>query len=464
MQIQGSIRIPLQLQSMHLSASLDAVAHLGHPDSLEQFRRDLDPVWIEEALQATGTATLRRRRLPAEQVIWLVLGMALFRDRPIVDIAAKLDLALPGPRGVTASPSALSQARTRLGEEPLEWLFERTAREWAHASAHRHRWRGLALYGLDGTTLRVPDSPLNREHFGSANAGGERGTSGYPLVRTVALMALCSHLVAAARFGPYGTDERVYATELMPLVPEHSLLILDRNFPAPALLLPYQAEGRQRHWLVRLPKNRRWQVLEEFGAGDALVEMPVSPQARKKNPALPPSWRARAIVYQREGHAPQVLLTSLLDPLRYPAAEIIALYHERWEIELGYDEIKTEMLEREETLRSKSPDAVAQELWGLLLVYNLVRLEMERTAEEAKVEPVRISFVAALRLIRDEWLWSALASPGAIPRHLQKLRQDLRLFVLPERRRHRTYPRAVKLKMSPYPRKRPSPPAGDKLK
>lgn len=87
-------------------------------------------------------------------------------------------------------------------------------------------------------------------------------------------MALCSHLVAAARFGPYGTDERVYATELMPLVPEHSLLILDRNFPAPALLLPYQAEGGQRHWLVRLPKNQRWQVLEEFGAGDALAPRP----------------------------------------------------------------------------------------------------------------------------------------------------------------------------------------------
>ncbi|HEX2094295.1 MAG TPA: IS4 family transposase [Longimicrobiaceae bacterium] len=447
---------------MHFSASLDAVAHLGHPDSLEQFRRDLDPAWIEAALQATGTATLRKRRLPAEQVIWLVLGMALFRDRSIVEVAAKLDLALPGSRGVTASPSAISQARKRVGEEPLAWLFERTAAQWAHTSAAQHRWRGLALYGLDGTTLRVPDSPENRTHFGSAIAGGERGISGYPLVRGVALMALRSHLVAAACFGPYGTDERVYARELLPLVPEHSLLILDRNYPAPGLLLPFQ--GQERHWLVRGKKNLRYNVLVQLGPGDAWVEMKVSREARKANPELPKTWRARAIAYQREGHAPQLLLTSLLDAKSYPAKEIIALYHERWEIELGYDELKTEMLEREEALRSKSPEAISQELWGLLLVYNLVRLEMERTAAEAQVEPVRISFVAALRLIRDEWLWCAVASPGAIPRHLQNLRRDLKFFLLPERRIHRSNPRAVKLKMSNYDRKRPTPPAPDGLK
>jgi hypothetical protein len=449
---------------MRFAPSLEAVVQLGHPESLEQFRADLDPAWIEEALQATGTATLRKRRLPAEQVIWLVLGMALFRDRSIVEVAAKLDLALPGSRGLTAAPSAIAQARKRVGEEPLAWLFERTAEQWAHTSADQHRWRGLALYGIDGTCLRVPDSPENRTHFGSASAGGARGVSGYPLVRAVALMALRSHLVAATRFGPYATDERVLARELMPQVPDHSLLILDRNYPAAGLLLPFQGDGERRHWLVRATKNLKWQVLAEFGPGDALVEMNVSREARRENPALPRKWRARAIAYQREGGEPQVLLTSLVEAERYPAAEIVLLYHERWEIELGYDEIKTEMLEREETLRSKSPTAIAQELWGLLLVYNLVRLEMERTAREAQVEPVRISFVAALRLLRDEWLWCAVASPGAIPRHLRNLRQDLKFFVLPERRSHRTNPRAVKLKMSNYPRKRPQLPAADELK
>lgn len=186
-----------------------------------------------------------------------------------------------------------------------------------------------------------------------------------------------------------------------------------------------------------------------------LLELRVRTAARRKNPALPRQWHVRVINYQRPGHPPQRLLTSLLDPVRYPAAEIIDLFHERWELELGYGEVKTDLLVRQEALRSKSVAAVTQELWGHLLVYNLVRLEMERVAAEAEVEPVRVSFVASLRLIRDEWLWCAVASPGAIPGHLRRLRADLRYFLLPGRQSERCYPRAVKLKMSGYPRARP---------
>ena len=124
------------------------------------------------------------------------------------------------------------------------------------------------------------------------------------------------------------------------------------------------------------------------------------------------------------------------------------------EIELGYDEIKTEVLGAQESIRSKSPTAVEQELWGILLAYNLVRLEMERVADDAGVEPTRISFITALHLVCDEWLWCAVASPGAIPKHLRNLRAKLARLVLPPRRA-RLYPRAVKVKMSSYPRKRP---------
>jgi hypothetical protein len=106
-----------------------------------------------------------------------------------------------------------------------------------------------------------------------------------------------------------------------------------------------------------------------------------------------------------KGFRPQTLLTSMLDATSYPADEIRELYHERWELELGYDEIKTEMLEREEAIRSRSPEGVRQELWGVFLAYNLVRLEMERIADEAGIEPRRVSFVTALRFIRDEWFW-----------------------------------------------------------
>jgi hypothetical protein len=425
------------------------------------FREHLDPAWIDEALATTGTATLRRRRLPAEQVVWLVIGMSLVRDRSIHDVVRQLDLAMPSRDGMTTvASSAVAQARSRLGAEPLEWLFERTATEWAHRSADRERWRGLALYGLDGTTVRVPDSDENRGHFGSQSAGhreglGDRGISGYPLVRLVTLMALRSHLLAAACFGPYTRGEKQFAKPLWESVPENSLVLLDREYLDTSIF--HELASKNRHWLMPARSTSSWREIKALGKDDLLVEMEQSSSGRKKHPDQPPRFDVRAIRYQRKGYQPRVLLTSLLDPERFPADEIRRLYHERWEIELGFGELKTDMLQRLEAIRSRSPEMVQQELWGLLLAYNLVRLEMERVADETGVSPLRISFVAALRLVVDEWSWSTTtASPGAIPRHLTDLRDKIRLYVLPPRRPERTYPRAVKIKMSNYDRKRPT--------
>jgi len=127
--------------------------------------------------------------------------MALYRDWSISRVVRHLHLALPGDSGRGVVPSTPVQARERLGVEAMRWLFERCARSWAHRSADQHRYRGLALYGVDGTTLRVPDTDENRGHFGGQSAG-ERGNSGYPLARAVTLMAPRSHLLAAARFAP----------------------------------------------------------------------------------------------------------------------------------------------------------------------------------------------------------------------------------------------------------------------
>jgi hypothetical protein len=438
---------------MRLEPELLLAAELT-PERLDQFHRDLPTEWIEEALYATGTATVRRRRLPSEQVVWLVLGMALMRDRPISDVVDKLDLALPrsGKREPVAR-SAVAQARSRLGDEPMEWLFLRSADAWAHESADRHRWRGLALYGVDGSTLRVPDSDENRDHFGGQSAGAAgRGPSAYPMVRLAALMALRSHLIAGVSFGPYAESEYTYAADLWPCVPDDSLTVVDRGFFAAAVLIPLTREGRNRHFLIRAKKNNRWQVIQNLAPGDEIVELNVSVMARAKDPSLPTTWQMRAITYQRKGHQPQTLLTSLCDAEAYPAEEIAQLYHERWEIELGYDEIKTELLDREEAIRSLTVTGVKQELWGIFLAYNLVRLEMERIAEEAGVEPIRVSFVNALRYIRDEWFWlCGTRSPGAIPRHLQAMRENIKRFILPPRRSERVYPRVVKIKMSNYP-------------
>jgi hypothetical protein len=440
---------------LSLEAALARVAAVG-PTSIDRFRADIDPDWIEQALAATGTATLRRRRLPADQVIWLVLGMALYRNRSIVEVVQTLDLALPDGHGRPLAASAVPKARARVGPEPVAWLFARCAEAWTNREPAA-RWRGLALYGLDGTTLRVPDSPANRAYFGGPPASGGHGASGYPLARVVALMALRSHLLRAAAFGPSTAGEYTYAERLWAAVPNDSLTIVDRGFLAAAPLLMLARAGTNRHWLVRAKRNTRYRVLETFGPGDAWVEMQVSAQARRRDPTLPATWQARALVYQRPGHPPQLLLTSVRDPAAYPAAEVIALYHERWEIELGYDEVKTGLLAREEAIRSQSPVAVAQELWGLLLAYNLVRLEMARVAQGAGVVPTRVSFLAALHVIRDEWLWCAAALPGAIPRHLRELRRTLTRLILPARRPERHYPRAVKLRLTAYPRNRGAP-------
>jgi hypothetical protein len=434
----------------------EALAHAASvlPGTYATFRARLEPQWIEEALLATGTATLRRRRLPAEQVVWLVIGMALLRDRSIAHVVQQLDLAMPTRDGMrTVASSAICQARARLGAEPLEWLFERTATEWAVQSADRDRWRGLALYGVDGSTLRVPDSDENRAYFGSQNAG-PRGATGYPMVRAVAVMALRSHLLAGVCFGPYQTDERQYAKALWDTIPEASLVLLDRNYLQASALVGLATTHR--HWMTPAKSNTTWTVLKPLGTGDWLVEMKVSAEARRKDPSLPKTFQARAIRYQRRGYPARTLLTSLVDARRYPANELRVLYHERWELELGFGEVKTDMLQRMEAIRSRSPETVHQEIWGLLLAYNLVRLEMERVADETGVPPTRISFVAALRLIVDEWGWSTTStSPGAIPRHLTDLRDKIRVFVLPPRRSKRVYPRAVKIKMSNFARKRP---------
>lgn len=432
-----------------LQEALLDVASYALPENLDGLKAHLNPDWIEEALCYAGVASIRRRRLPAEQVVWLVIGMALYRREPIERIVEKLDLAVPDAKGTLLAKSAIAQARQRLKDEALEYLFTVTATEWSARSADAHRWRGYALYGWDGTTMRVPDSPENREEFGGQRNGAGRGDSGYPMVRVVAAMALRSHVLSDFRVADYGTGETTLARGLWSSVPDNSLVIFDRNFLIKHELVHFEMSGNK-HWLSRSKVNTRWASVKRLGPNDELVEL------ETQEPGVP-TWQLRAIHYKRKGFPRATLLTSLLDPETAPAKELIALYHERWELELGYDELKTHMLDRQEAIRSRTPDGVRQELWGIAIAYNLIRLEMERVAKLAKVAPTRISFVAAMGLIKDELagLVGQRLALGTIPSRLAFLEQQLKRLVLPERRPQRSYPRAVKRKMSNYPRKRP---------
>jgi len=390
--------------------------------------------------------------------------MALFRDCAIRTVATQLGLSNPwgkarsGYVARSVAGSAVAKGRQRLGHEAMQIIFERSAQAWAEPVADADRWRGLSMWGMDGTTLNVPDTVDNEEEFGLP--GSSRGRPGYPQVRLVALMALRSHLSRGASFGAYRgkeTGEQTLARDLWPMLPDDSLTILDKLFVDYGAFwrLTPDDDGKPtaKHFLVRAKKNLKWKVLAVFGPGDELVEVTMSHAARKKDPSLPRKMRIRVVSYQVKGWPKRKLLTSLLDPERFPAREVAGLYHERWETELGYAELKTVMLERKEALRSRKPDGVRQEIWGILLAYNLVRLMSLEAADEAGLPPTRISFKNSLHLIRTFCTVNAWIAPaGTMKTELRMLRERLSVLLLPERRPERRYKRHVKIKMSGYKR------------
>lgn len=408
---------------------------------LSALSRSIDPDWIIRALSSTGKASIRRRKLPAEHVVWLVIALALYRNQSIPDVVAHLALVLPDDVNPDIARSALTQARQRLGDEPLAQLFAISSAVWDEQHQSGRAWRGLARYAVDGSTLRASDSAENRQHFG-AQAYVDGVVASYPQVRLVTLTALATHLVRDAVFGAYGVNEMRYASDLLSRVPDRSLTVFDKGFFSAALLVGLQNQGLQRHWLIPAKTNAQWVKLDQT-PGDYRVRMVVSPQSRKANPDLPEFWEARAIETTNRHGRKRILLTSLMDAKAYPAREIVRQYEERWRIETSYRELKQEMLGSEITLRSGTPQTVRQEIWGALLAYNLVRLTMAEVARDADVAPTQLSFTIALHYIRHEWGWMAIEAPAKLPAHLIRLRNRLGDLIL-QKTRGRTCPRVVK--------------------
>lgn len=442
-----------------LQSELQLVAE-RQPENLTEFCKYLPLDWILEALMSTGMASLRRRRLPAEFVVWLVIGIALFRNRSIVGVQESLGLDTGGKKLVARS--AVSKARARLGPEPVKWLCYRMASEWSHEEARKDRFHGRPLYGLDGVTMKVADTKENREAFGGPS--NSAGACAHPVIRAVCLLTVRARLLAGASFGTYHQHEQLYAKELWHHLPKGSLCLFDKGLYAAATACRLIKSGSD--FLCRLPSSVKYEVIGALGKDDRLVRITLSDNVRRENQDLPESFVARLIRTRaprrtrKDGGSGQkgaqaerqYLLTSLVDPA-ISADELRELYKERWELENAYDEVKTEVLEREETLRSKSPEMVEQELWGILIAYNLIRIEMTRAAVQAKVSPTRISFVSAFTYIRDEFVFLANAAPGAIPKQLKRMREDVGRMVLPARRQ-RHYPRVVKAGRTRYPVKR----------
>lgn len=411
----------------------------------------IDPQWIAQALAATGKASVRKRKLPAQQVVWLVIALAMYRHQSISQVVADLDLALPDEVNPEIAKSALTQARQRLGEEPLAQLFELSALCWDERHQQGRSWRGLARYAIDGSTLKTPDTEDNREHFG-AQVYSSGATCSYPQLRLLTLTSLSTHLLRDAVFGEYGKNEMRYCKDLLQSIPDHSLTVFDKGFLSADILVAVQHGGTARHWIIPAKGNTKWERLAHAcNEHDYRVRMKISPQARKANPALEEYWEARAICTTSARGQQRILLTSLLDANVWPAHEIVQQYAQRWNIETSYREFKQEMLGSELTLRSGNVSTVRQEVWGALLAYNLIRLEMAEVAREEGIAATDLSFTVALNYMRYEWTSLAGTSPGLLPKHLLRLRERLALSLLPKKRRGRHCPRVVKKLPARYP-------------
>ncbi|RON03734.1 IS4 family transposase, partial [Pseudomonas brassicacearum] len=360
---------------------------------LSTFTQNIPVEWVASALDLSTQATIRRRRLPADQVLWLVLGMALFRDEPVHEVARRLNICAQGlATDHLLARSGVTEARKRLGADPVEWLFRKTGTQWASERYDNDTWQGLQVFAVDGALLRTPDTPELRDHFGSGNTSTDRQTP-FPMLRLVALMNVRSHLILDAQLSPYRRSEMRLADEFLQQVPDHSVTLFDKGFWGADLLLSLNNAGVNRHWLIPARNGLVSEEIARYGKHDRLLRMKVSPQARKRNPNLPLHWEVREVSYEVQGKL-KTVMTSL--PVgTYSTKAVAKLYQERWEIELGFRDIKSSMQQNAVTLRSKKIDLVYQEVWGLLLAYNVIRREASQAAVAFGRAPSDIRFKPA---------------------------------------------------------------------
>ena len=443
----------------YVAPILDGLEAVRQIPTVEALAGALRPEWIRDAIAECGRSSQRERLLPAALTAWIVILLGLFRRHSYANLLALLGEApwksAPWPADAPPSTRALVKARDRLGAEPLEILFRRSAAEWS-AEIPSLLVGGFRVHALDGVTLLVPDSQENRAHFGAP--ASTRGRTGYPQMRAVALVDVRTRLVRAVRQGPFREGEMTLAKRLLPDIPRDAFVILDRLYWGYEFLHGLRA-GRGAHFMIRLKKNVVAHRIGALGRRDFLVEVPVPRNLLRARPELPAVWILREISYRPRGSKEVVrVLTSCLDPLILSAAEAAALYHERWEAETHFDEVKTHqcgcaVVSRPTALRSLTPERIRQEFFGLMLAYDATRVLMARAGAIREVEPRRLSFTGALERIREavrDMMW--LATPRLVERFARLLCAVARATV--PLRPGRKHPRAVKVKMSKYTVKR----------
>lgn len=385
---------------------------------------------VDEVVEETGRRERRRRLLPADVTVYFTMAMCLFYEDDYEEVMRKLVGALRSVKSWrddwrVPSTAAISKARARLGEAPLRRLFQRVAAPVAGRGT-KGAWLGRRrLMAVDGFGAEVPDTPENAEEFGRRK--GPEKSGAFPRVTVAALVECGTHAVVAAAFGGAYADERVLAEDVFGYLEDDMLLTADRNFLSYSAWQRVVATGADVLWRVRsdivlpvvraLPDGSYLSVrfrpdVKKKRTGEVLA-------AARRGEPLPDEeavW-VRVVEYDvpnrdGDGHGELIcLVTSILDHTDVTAAELAAAYHERWEAESTYGEVKTRMKGPARVLRSRSPEMVRQELWALLLTHHAVRRVMTAAAEEADVDPDRLSFLRSLRVVRRQVVDQAAFSP-----------------------------------------------------
>jgi hypothetical protein len=450
---QVSGRCPIGYRLRDIEAESKFCANL----KLEVLESVIPHATIAAVLQECGLRTERERKLNLVVSVMLVIGMNIYTHTSLGHVLQKVSQGLryiwPNPEEAIAGESAISYRRKQLGVRPLARLLRRVARPLATPETRGAFRFGLRLMALDGTIEEVPDTQANRAVFGGHRGG--RGTSNFPQVRVSYLVECGTHAIADMCVWPYRIAEQTGAWRLLRSVGAGMLLMWDRGYFAYDLLCAVIA--REAHLLIRLKAQLSFEPVRTLCDGSLLAYSYPSDYQRRKagerqlvriiryrltDPALPGYGQLHR------------LLTTLLDPERYPALELIELYHERWEIELVIDEIDTHQRLAQRCLRSLSPRAVIQELYGLVLAHVAIRALMHAAAVQAELDPDRLSFVHALEVVRDAVSEFQKTASADLPRLTARLLRDMTRALLPPRRL-RSNPRVVKTKMSKFKQKRP---------
>jgi Insertion element 4 transposase N-terminal/Transposase DDE domain len=356
---------------------------------------------VRRVLAETGKASERERDLPAHVMVYYAVALALHTTASTREV---LRCLLEGLRWLwgaeavrVAGKSGISQARTRLGEAPLRRLYERLVRPVATPATKGAWYREWRLVSLDGSCLDVADTAENGAAFGRPGAG--RGESAFPQVRFVALVENGTHVLFGARLGSFADGETTLAHDALTALRPGMLCLADRQFFGHALWREAAGTGADLLWRVR--RNLRLPRETRLTDGSYLTTIyPGEKDRRHRTDGV----RVRVVEYRLEG-VPDAeplyrLVTTVLDPAAAPAAELAALYHERWEIEGALAELKTHLRGARTVLRSKTPELVRQEFWGLLLAHFAVRGLMHEAALRAGEDPDRLSFLHAVRVVR----------------------------------------------------------------